>query len=489
MDHHQLVTGPQTTLRETMERLDRTGEGTCFVVDDHGVLLGSVTDGDLRRALLRDASLDDPVSEAMHRTPRSAPATADDRELLRFFSSGVTHLPLLDERGVVVDVARPERLRRIPLLEPSLGAEELANLATCIESSWISSVGPFVAEFEDAIATRVGLGHALATSSGTTALHLALAGLGIGPGDEVVVPSFTFMATVNAVLHAGATPVVVDVEPGTWTIDPEAVLRALTPRTRAIVPVHIYGMGCDMALLRDIADAHGLLIVEDAAEALGGTLDGEPLGSFGDASTFSFFGNKIISTGEGGMVLFRDEEAAGRARVLRDHGMAPGRRYWHDVVGFNHRMTNLQAAIGVAQMGKLDRFLERHSRLFDAYDAQLVDVPFLTPQDHRRRPGGARWLYTVLLDDDLGIDRDELIDALRTVGIETRPAFHAAHEMPLYAPWCGAGGYPVSDDVARRGVSLPTSVNLEADDVAAVVGAVEAIVAAARPPVAAHTAR
>ena len=223
----------------------------------------------------------------------------------------------------------------IPVNEPVVPDEARRLVNEAMDSGWLSSAGPMVPRFEQAFADLLGVRHAVATSSGTTALHLALAALGIGPGDEVIVPDLTFAATINTVIHAGATPVIVDVDRRTWNMDPAAVEAALSPRTRAIMPVHLYGQPADMDALGAIARRHGLRIVEDAAEAIGANLRGAACGTIGDAGTFSFFSNKVITTGEGGAVVFRDAEAAQRARRLRDHGMNPAKRYWHDEVGYN----------------------------------------------------------------------------------------------------------------------------------------------------------
>ena len=228
----------------------------------------------------------------------------------------------------------------LPVMEPSLNGNELQYVIDCIKTGWISSQGLYVKRFEAEFASYLGVPEAVSCANGTVALHLALAALGIGAGDEVIVPDLTFAASINAVLHSGATPVLVDVRRDTWTIDTDSLQSLMTPRTRAIMPVHLYGRASHMDELRAIAKAHGVLLIEDAAEALGASYRGAMLGSLGDAGTFSFFGNKLITTGEGGMVVYRDAKAAARARILRDHGMDPKRRYWHLEVGYNYRLTN-----------------------------------------------------------------------------------------------------------------------------------------------------
>ncbi len=250
----------------------------------------------------------------------------------------------------------------IPIYEPILGSTEEQYVCQAVQSGWISSNGKYIKEFETLFAAFCGTAHGISVSNGTTALHLILHALGIGPGDEVIVPALSFVASANAVHYTGAKPVFADVDPVTWTIDPASVEALITERTKAIMPVHLYGHPAPMAALRLLAEQHDLLIVEDAAEAHGAQVGTQRTGALGHAAAFSFFANKVITTGEGGMVTTDDAALAARCRMLRDHAMPPERRYWHDEVGFNYRMTNLQAAVGVAQMARIDEFLRRKPR-------------------------------------------------------------------------------------------------------------------------------
>jgi len=358
-------------------------------------------------------------------------------------------------------------IKRIPIAEPCLGAAELDNVTKAVESGWISSAGSFVAEFEEAFSRYCGVEFGVATSSGTTALHLALVALGIHEDHEVLVPSLTFAATANAVVYTGAKPVFVDSHSDYWCLDPEKLEDAVTGRTRAVIPVHLYGHPCDMDAILSIAEKHGLLVIEDAAEAHGADYKGRKAGSFGRISCFSFYGNKIITTGEGGMCLTSDVAVAERMRILRDHGMAPNRRYWHDMVGFNYRMTNLQAAIGVAQVARLDEFLVQKRSIWQYYSANLADLEEdgLLALPHPQ-PWAAQsyWLYTVLIRG--GIGRDELIKSLANRGIETRPAFQPLH---LMSPYGGGQVLPIAEELARTGLSLPSSIQLSEEELAVVV--------------------
>ena len=352
----------------------------------------------------------------------------------------------------------------IPIAEPLLGEEELQNITEAVRSGWISSKGRFIPEFEEKFARYCGVKHGVATSNGTTALHLALTALGIGEGDEVIIPALTFAATANAVMYTGARPVFVDSHPDYWCIDPGKIKMAITPRTRAIMPVHLYGHPCDMEQIAGIARKHGLYVVEDAAEAHGAEYNGRKVGSFGDISCFSFYGNKIITTGEGGVCLTNDESLAEKMGVLRDHGMNPDKKYWHDIVGFNYRMTNMQAAIGVAQIEKLSRFIDKKREIAKWYSQGLQRLQQEGLIElHPEMPWAkcVYWMYSVLVQDKAKKGRDELIQALSENGIETRPFFYPLHTMP---PYQIKRSFPVAERLSRRGINLPSSVNLSAED-------------------------
>lgn len=355
---------------------------------------------------------------------------------------------------------------KYPVAEPEIGEEELRNVVEAVKSGWVSSKGKFIEEFENSFARYIGVKYGVATSSGTTALHLALAALGVGPGDEVVVPDLTFAATINAVLYVGARPVIADVDPSYWCLDPRELERAITERTKAVMVVHLYGHPCDMDAIMEVAERHGLYVVEDAAEAHGAEYRGRKVGGFGHVSCFSFYGNKIITTGEGGMCLTNDEELAERMRVLRDHGMDPKRRYWHNFVGFNYRMTNLQAALGVAQLGKIGRFVEKKRMIARWYAEELSSVKGIALHPEMPWAKCVYWLYSILVDEEkTGLSRDELAQRLQRYGIETRNLFYPLHEMPPYQGYA-TSSYPTSSAISRRGLSLPSSVKLKEEDVA-----------------------
>jgi perosamine synthetase len=456
-----LVRG-DAAIRDTLVRLNRNELGIVFVVDGQGRFEGVATDGDIRRGLLGGADLETQIAQVMNRVALSLPVGTDRSRIFEHLNERVRLIPLIDEERRVVDYASMGRYAAIPVANPSLDGNELAYVVDCLESGWISSQGSYLRKFEAAFAEYLGVEHAIAVTNGTVALHLALVALGIGPGDEVIVPDLTFAASASAVVHAGATPVLVDVERRTWTLDVEKAAAAITPRTRAIMPVHLYGQPADMDAIRVLADRHGLLVVEDAAEALGSTWKGRKVGSLGDAATFSFFANKIVTTGEGGMVVFADAARAERARRLRDHGMNPAKRYWHEEIGFNYRMTNMQAAIGLAQMERIDRFVEGKLRMAERYGKGLAGVPGVELPATRDGVRNTYWAYSILLSDCPSMEeRDRVIARLARLGIGTRPLFYPMHVMPAFRAYAGNRDFPVTDHLSARGLSLPSSINLE----------------------------
>jgi perosamine synthetase len=355
---------------------------------------------------------------------------------------------------------------RIPLTFPVLAESELEAVGDAIRSGWVSSSGPAIGEFEASFAAFCEVAHGVAVMNGTAALHLALEALDIGPGDEVIVPDLTFAASAEAVAHAGALPVAVDVDPVTWTIDPSLVEAACTPRTKALMPVHLYGHPADMEPILALAQERGLAVLEDAAEAHGARYRGRRVGSIGHIGAFSFYGNKLLTTGEGGMCVTADAALAERMRHLRAHAQPAGRRYWHDEVGWNYRMTNLQAALGVAQMNRIDEVIADRVRLGRLYRDALAGTDIVAAPEEPWAET-VYWLYSILLPS--GVDRDRVMRLLDEGGIETRPFFYPLHEMPPYQ--ADGSRFPVATDLARRGLTLPSFYEMGAADVVAVVDA------------------
>jgi perosamine synthetase len=469
----QLLVSADATLRTALAVIDRNGCGVAFAVDGEGTLEGLLTDGDIRRALLRGLGLEASVREVMRVDCVSLPHDAAPQDIMAALGDRIAIVPLMDKDRRPVDYASHYRHHHLPIAEPELSGNELDYIVECVRTNWVSSQGPFISRFEEEFARCLGVPHALAVSNGTAALHLALAALEIGQGDEVILPDLTFAATINSILYVGATPVLVDVTKDTWTLDPDAVERVITPKTKAILVVHLYGQPCAMDRLMQTAARHRLFVIEDAAEALGASYHGRAVGAFGDAAAFSFYGNKLITTGEGGMVTFKDGSLAQRARVLRDHGMDRKRRYWHEEVGYNYRLTNVQAAIGVAQLERLNAFIDRKLAMGSRYSRNLASLGELILPAARENVRNVFWLYSFVMDPTrTGLGRDELMERLLLNGIETRPLFYPLHQMPPYRQFDSGRPYPNSEWLSANGLSLPSAVTLKDEDIDYVTGAI-----------------
>lgn len=363
---------------------------------------------------------------------------------------------------------------RVPVNEPVITPAAKAYVMDALETGWVSSAGAYIDRFEEAFARFLGAKHAVTTNTGTAALHLALAAIGIGPGDEVIVPDFTMMATVNAVLYTGAKPVFVDAEPETFNIAVAQIEGKITPRTKAILPVHIYGHPCDMDPILAIASSRGLKVVEDAAEVHGARYKDRMCGAIGDAGCFSFYGNKIVTTGEGGMLVTNDDALAERARRLKDLAHSSKRRFWHEELGFNYRMTNLQAALGLGQMENIGTFLAHKRWMADEYARQLGGVRGLRLPVTKPWVLNVFWMYAVLVEPAFGMTKDQLRSALKDRGIDTRDFFYSSASQPIVRKLVGAQGpFPVSEMLGERGMYLPSGLALTQEQIDAVCSAIK----------------
>lgn len=353
----------------------------------------------------------------------------------------------------------------IPVAEPVLGGNELAYVTECIETNWISSIGAYVSRFEEEFAAFIGTEYAATACNGTAALHLALACYDIGPGDEVIIPSLTFASTAFAVSYCGAKPVFVDVEPDTWCMNPAHIEAKLTKNTRAIIPVHLYGHPVDMDPILSIAQEHDLYVVEDAAEAHGAEYKDKRVGALSDVGVFSFYGNKIITTGEGGMLTTNNRDIYERTLYIRDVAMAPTRRYWHNDIGYNYRLTNIQAAIGVAQLEQIDGMIAKKIAIADKYNSLLKNAEGITLPVEKSWARNVFWMYSVLIGDEFGMDRDEVMHELKKQGIDSRPFFYPLHHMP---PYLSEEELPVTERISRQGINLPSGNLLSDEEIAKV---------------------
>ena len=347
----------------------------------------------------------------------------------------------------------------IPVYQPYFSGREKEYVNQCMDSTWISSKGEFINRFERSFAEYINAEHATTVSNGTVAIHLALEALGIGPGDEVIVPTLTYIASVNTILQTGATPIFVDSLENTWQIDPKDVKRKITPRTKAVMAVHLYGLPCDMDPLISICNAHNIYLVEDCAEAFGTRYKGQHAGTFGDIATFSFFGNKTITTGEGGMVVAKNVSVLEKAYHLKNQGVSSKQEYWHDTVAYNYRMTNICAAIGLAQLEKATEIIEKKREIAAWYKEDLIGLPLKT-HDEQPETTHSFWMCSIAVDD--AKNRQPLRDKLKNDGIETRPLFYPAHTMPH----CAVNeSFPIAEAIGSKGINLPSYPALTRNEV------------------------
>lgn len=374
----------------------------------------------------------------------------------------------------------------IPVSEPFLGQSEIDNVLECVRSGWVSSSGSFLQKFEQQWADYCGRQFGIAVSNGTAALQLAVLALDLKPGDEVILPTFTIISCATALVYSGATPVLVDSDPKTWCMDVDQVRDRITSKTKAILPVHIYGHPVDMDPLLDIAEQNGLAIVEDAAEAHGaqylskrsGSASWIRCGSFGEMSCFSFYANKLITTGEGGMILTDDAALAEKARSLSNLCFQPPRRFYHENLGFNYRLTNLQAALGLSQIQRMEEIIQRKRAIAASYSERLKDIAQLQLPCEENWARSVYWMYGIVLSDSISMDAAEFADALRKRGVETRPFFLGMHEQPVFQRRGLFSGekYPVAERLARRGLYLPSGLGLKEDQITSVCDAIHSLI-------------
>ncbi|MAY83266.1 MAG: aminotransferase DegT [Flavobacteriales bacterium] len=444
-----------SNFRELITAIDHEPAGTAFITDENEKLCGIVTDGDFRRMLLKGKSMDDHLSKSDFGDFVVAKKGESMEALLKKTSKKIRIIPIVDDEGFLVDYfVYRHQTRFTPIAEPTLDNTEYRYLMDAFTSTWISSRGKYIDQFEENFSNFIGCKYGVAVSNGTVAIHLALEALGVGEGDEVIIPDLTFAATINAVLLAKATPVLVDVDLESWTISPDEIEKAINPNTKAIIPVHVYGQACDMEGIMDIAKKHDLKVIEDCAEAHGAEFKGKRVGSFGDIATFSFFANKIITTGEGGMCMTNSAELDDRMRQMRDHGMSREKKYWHEMIGFNYRMTNLQAAIGCAQLEKIDQLLERNDNFEKQYKEALDELGLIQWQKEIEGRRKVVWLVACLSDH-----KEAISNALRENSIDVRPFFYCLSDMPIYSK------YHFSNKNAKllseKGMNLPTVENVD----------------------------
>ena len=451
-------------LKDILKKININEQGVIFIVNENLKLIGSISDGDIRRSILEGKKITEIVnieSSLVNKNFVSVKYNSNIEQITLKLDKEVNGkkikcLPLVDDDGKILDIATKERIKSFPLSNLKINEDAISNVLEALTSGWLSSKGIYISKFEELFSNYLGGGTAVAVSSGTSALELGLKSFGIGIGDEVLVPDFTFAASINAIINTGATPVIVDVEKETWTIDINKIEEKITNKTKAILPVHVYGQPCRIDEILSIAKAKKLFVIEDCAESLGAKYKNRLVGLDFDCSCHSFFANKTITTGEGGMVVYQDPNIAAKARKIMNHGMSEKYKYQHDMVGSNYRMTNLQAAVGVAEIKNVESYLKERRKIFEIYDNQLKDFSNIGLLPKNNWSENSLWLYTILLKDFSAKERNDLINRLSKRGIECRPGFTSLSKMKPFEIYADKK-LEVSNYLSDKSISLPSS--------------------------------
>ena len=418
-------------ISDVINKINKNRQGLCFI-EKKGVLSGICTDGDIRRSLLKGFNLRSQVSKILKKNFISFNYKTPTEVIQNKISNSIKIIPLVDSKGKLVDYVSYNKLRSIPQYEPSLIGNELLYLKDCIKNGWISSRGKYVSNFENLFMKFTGCKNALSTSSCTTALHLSLLSFNIKKGDEVIVPNYTFASPINSIIHTGAKPIIADINYENLSLSLELIKSHVSNKTKAIIVVHTYGHAAEIDKIAKFAKRKNIKVIEDCAEALGTYYKKKHVGIFGDAATFSFFGNKTISTGEGGMLIFKSKKKYLLAKKLRDHGMSTEKKYWQDLVGYNYRITNLQAAVGQAQLEKVNIILKRKRWIARKYIQKLKNHKFIDIPAEDKNTKNSYWLFYVILKEEYQKDRDKIINFLLKSGIEARNGFYCFNQMKIY---------------------------------------------------------
>ena len=421
-------------ISEALKKINKNEHGILFATNKKNQLVGVLTDGDIRRAFLDGETIDSKIEILMNKDFVYAEENTSFESIMKKFDKRYRFIPIVNQNNELVDFYSLFSDARIPIYKPSLGGNEAKYAMDCLSTNWISSKGKYVIKFEEEFAAYCGAKYGVSTSNGTVGLHLALKSIGIGKEDEVIVPSLTFIASANSISYCGATPVFADVDMDTRTIMHTNLDKLLTEKTKAIMPVHLYGQPAKMDEIISFARLNNLKIIEDSAEAHGAKYKGKYVGTLSDVGVFSFYGNKIMTTGEGGMVVTDNKETYEKLLLLRDHGMDINKRYWHNVIGYNYRMTNIQAAIGCAQLENIEKILSRKKKISERYDKVLSKFKYFKLPPRNDWSHNVDWLYAIELNLHNSREnfRDSLIVALNKKNIECSPFFYPMYKMPPY---------------------------------------------------------
>lgn len=472
------------TLREALERMDSGGQGLLLLGGPDRRFERTISDGDLRRELLAGRTMDDDLTSLTTITSVVASRTITRREALDLMNRhSIDHLPVIDDNGIAIDLLDRRQIGdQIPLSTPHMGEAERAFVEDAFQTNWIAPLGPNVDAFERELADIVGIRYAAAVNSGTAALHLAMALLGVGPGDRVFCSTLTFTASANPIVYQGAEPVFIDSEAQSWNMCPIALARAFELAQRegwlpkAVIVVNLYGQSADMDPIQEICDRYGVPIVEDAAESLGATYKGRPSGSFGRLSVFSFNGNKIITTSGGGMLLSDDEALITRAKFLATQARDAAPHYEHSVLGYNYRMSNILAGVGRGQLTVLNDRIQARRTVFDHYRAALAGIDEIQWMPEPDWSYSTRWLTAFTLRDSAQVAREDIRLHLANDLIEARPVWKPMHRQPIYgsARYVTADNGSVSDSLFDAGLCLPSGSNMDTEQIDRIVQSLKA---------------
>ena len=462
----KLIVDHNKTIKDALNNITKNGLGACFLTRK-GKLINVVTDGDIRRSLLKGFVLKDKIKLVKTKKFVSVKEDHDFIDLQRKIAK-YKLIPIVDDFQKVINYANEKRFKQIPQSEPVFKGKELEYLTDTIRSGWISSVGKYVNLFEEKFSKFTKSNYTLATSSGTAALQLAISVLKLKNQDEVIVPDFTFVAPINAILHCGAKPVLADIDNETLCISYDSIKKLVSKKTKAVVIVHLYGNTPELEKIVKFCQKRGIKIIEDCAEAFGTTYKKKHVGKFGDIGTFSFFGNKTITTGEGGILIFKKKEHFHLATKLRNHGMSPLKKYWHDEVGYNFRMTNMQAAVGLAQLEKANFFINKKIEIQKKFSIKLKNLKNISFPKKDVKIKHSHWLTYFRIknfEKDKQL-RNRLLRFLTNKGVEARAGFYSAHLMKIYKKYYSRKiSYKNSIDASKSVISLPSSVNLTDNEI------------------------
>ena len=460
---NSLLVDQETSIKNALYKINKSGLGVCFLTKKNK-LTNVIKDGDIRRALLTGLKLNNKIKLVK----KSKFVFAKQNYKFLEIQSKISKykiVPIINSKGEVIDYADDKRFRQIPLYEPVLLGKELEYLTQAIRSGWISSKGKFVNLFEKKFSNFVKNKFCLSTSSGTTALQLAIASLKLKSGDEIIVPDYTFVAPINAIIHAGCKPVLADIDQDSLCISYDSVKKLISKKTKAIIIVHLYGNIGELIKIINLCKKKNILIIEDCAESLGSKLNNKHVGNFGDVGTFSFFGNKTISTGEGGMVIFKNQKNFNLAKKLRDHGMNENKKYWHDEIGFNFRFTNLQAAVGCAQIERANFFIKKKIEIQKRYKSKLKHLIYIDFPKVKKNIINSHWLCYFKINSNFVLKekaRNSLVQYLNDNGIEARNGFYSSHYMKIYKNFKSKKiNYYNSKNTSSTIVTLPSSASLK----------------------------